>query len=347
MTENGIDVADYQAGIGNVGQQFIFVKATEGTSYANPYMQAQLATAPHKGLYHFASGGSVIEEANWFLQHYVKGTVPILDYEASALTLWSVANVKQWLDYVYKHTGVKPLLYMSLAVENERNWSICTGYPLWVAQYNTMSPQYGFQPRAIYGHLRNWKSAAAFQYHSNTHLPGWGGGLDADVLLVPWSSLISGSNQEEDEEMNWHPEVKYNELGRFMVNRNSKPDNGAPLYADSKLTKKIGIRKYGMIYKVGRAKDGAVECGTNQWFSQADGLTKINPLAVNANAIAICKITTNDAWTQNAPKPARQGIKYLAKGSCWTVHGRVGKYLLVGNDKTGKYIDGDKCVIVL
>lgn len=342
MTENGIDVASYQPGIGNVGQQFIFVKATEGTNYVNPYMQAQLATANHKGLYHFASGGNVIAEAKWFLSHWQKGTLPILDYEASALRLWSVNNVKQWLDYVYKQTGIKPLLYMSLAVENERDWSICTGYPLWVAQYNTMTPQYGFQPRGLYGHLRNWKQAAVFQYHSNTYLSGWSSGLDVDVLLVPWNSLMQGSQQKEDEEMSWHPLVKYNELGRFKVNRKE-----ANLYSDNKLTKLIGNRKYGQEFKIGRATGGAVEAGTNQWFSQADGLTKINPLAVNANAKAICKIVTNDAYTQNLPKPGQKGIAYLKKDTRYKVFGRVGKYLLIGDNTIGKYVDGDKALIEL
>jgi GH25 family lysozyme M1 (1,4-beta-N-acetylmuramidase) len=341
MAENGIDVSSYQPGIGNIGQQFVFVKATEGTTYANPYMQAQLATAPHKGLYHFASGGNVIAEANWFLAHWQKGTLPILDYEANALKLWTVDNVRQWLNYVYSKTGIKPLLYMSLAVENERDWSSCTGYPLWVAQYNTMAPQYGFQPRPLYGRLRNWHQAAVFQYHSNTYLPGWSGGLDVDVLLVPWSDLLT-NNKKEDVEMSWHPQVKCNELGRFKVNRQQ-----ASLYADSTLSKQTGARQYGEEFKVFRAANGAVNVGDSQWFSQADGLTKINPLAVNVNAKAICKITAGDAWTQNLPTSGQPGIKHLIKGQAYAVHGRVGKYLLVGDTRTGKYIDGDKADIVL
>lgn len=341
MALNGIDVASYQAGIGNVGQQFVFVKATQGTTYTNPYMQAQLATAPKKGLYHFADGGNVKAEAGYFLSRWQKGTMPILDYEAQALTQWSVSDVKAWLDYVYSKTGIKPLLYMSLAVENERDWSSCTGYPLWVAQYNTMNAQYGFQPRPIYGHLRNWKQAAVFQYHSATYLPGWRGPLDADVLLVPWESLLTNS-KEEDVEMSWHPEVKYNQLGQFMVN---KPE--ASLYADSTLKQAVGTHKYGNTYKITKAHGGAVEAGSKQWFSQADGLTKINPLSVNTGAEAECEIIADDAWTQNQPTSGQPGIKHLAKGQHYVVHGRVGKYLRVGNEQTGKYIDGDKALIVL
>ena len=341
MAENGIDVSSYQPGIGNIGQQFVFVKATEGTNYVNPYMRPQLATAPHKGLYHFASGNSVVAEADWFLAHWQRGVLPILDYEGNALTAWSVADVKQWLDYVYSKTGIKPLLYMSLAVENERNWSSCTGYPLWIAQYNTMNAQYGFQPRPLYGRLRNWHQAAVFQYHSNTYLPGWSGGLDVDVLLVPWNDLLT-SNKKEDVEMSWHPQVKCNELGRFKVNRQV-----AALYADSKLAKPVDSRKYGQEFKISRAMGGAVEAGDKQWFSQADGLTKINPLAVNTGAEAECEISADDAWTQNLPTSGQPGVKRLAKGQHYVVHGRIGKYLRVGNEQTGKFIDGDKALIVL
>jgi len=141
--------------------------------------------------------------------------------------------------------------------------------------------------------------------------------------------------------MSWHPEVKYNELGRFKVNQ----DKGCDLYDSDKLNNPIATGKKGE-YKIFRAENGAVEAGKSQWFSQADGLTKINPLSTNTNAKVICKVVTDGVYTQNDTKPSK-GITTAPKGSTYQVHGRVGKYLIVGNATSGKYLDGDKCVIVL
>ncbi|MFK0297339.1 GH25 family lysozyme, partial [Streptomyces sp. NPDC090442] len=58
MTVRGIDVSSYQPSTYNTnGRDFVFVKATEGTSYINPRQSAQAAQARRNGLvvgfYHF------------------------------------------------------------------------------------------------------------------------------------------------------------------------------------------------------------------------------------------------------------------------------------------------------
>lgn len=199
MTLNGIDVADYQSGIGKVAGNFRIIKATEGTGYTNPALKAQVKTAPALlGFYHFASNGNYKKEADYFISRvkpYIGKAVLVLDYEPSRP---SVSWAKNWLDYVYSKTGVRPLIYMGLAVENVYNWStVAKDYGLWVSQYNNYNRVSGFKPRSIYGTVKHWKSTAMFQYTSSGRLSGWNANLDFDVFYgdkLVWAkyAAISG-----------------------------------------------------------------------------------------------------------------------------------------------------------
>lgn len=185
MVLHGIDTASYQAGIGKVASDFRIIKATEGTGYTNPALQGQIATAPAlKGFYHFASNGNVEAEANHFIntiRGYIGSAILVLDYEPKYP---SVSWAKAWLETVYKKTGVRPLIYLGLSVENNYNWSsvAAENFGLWVAQYNNYNVVSGFNPRNIYGSVKHWKSNAIFQYTSTGRLPGWGGNLDFNVF---------------------------------------------------------------------------------------------------------------------------------------------------------------------
>ncbi|MEU4150828.1 GH25 family lysozyme [Streptomyces sp. NPDC026659] len=68
----GVDVAAYQSSTYDLkGLDFVFVKATEGTSYANPKMPAQVARAREAGLvtgfYHFQRKGNPEAQAAYFV----------------------------------------------------------------------------------------------------------------------------------------------------------------------------------------------------------------------------------------------------------------------------------------
>jgi hypothetical protein len=74
VTVLGIDVASYQGTSYNTtGLGFVFVKATESTSYVNPKHDAQIAYGRTHGLipghYHFQRPGSPTAQAAFFLQH--------------------------------------------------------------------------------------------------------------------------------------------------------------------------------------------------------------------------------------------------------------------------------------
>lgn len=198
MSLKGFDVASYQAGM-NVGEaagDFVLVKATEGIDYTNPefngHAKQTLSAGKKLGVYHFIRNDSDIKkQANYFLttvKPYIGKAMLVLDFEnTTGSTIQNQAGVglaKQWLDYVYQQTGVRPVLYTGLSCENALDWSsvVKANYGLWIAQYNNYNVVNGYQPRDLYGSLKNWKTAIMFQYTSTGRLPGWSGDLDFDVF---------------------------------------------------------------------------------------------------------------------------------------------------------------------
>ena len=75
MALNGIDISSWQSGINLavVPCDFVVIKATEGTNYVNPdyeraYNQAK-ASGKCLGVYHYANGGNIQAEADYFLSN--------------------------------------------------------------------------------------------------------------------------------------------------------------------------------------------------------------------------------------------------------------------------------------
>lgn len=198
MSLNGFDVASYQAGmnVGEVAGDFVLVKATEGIDYTNPefngHAKQTLSAGKKLGVYHFIRNDSDIKkQANYFLttvKPYIGKAMLVLDFEnTTGSTIQNQAGVglaKQWLDYVYQKTGARAVLYTGISCENALDWSsvVKANYGLWIAQYNNYNVVNGYQPRDLYGSLKNWKTAIMFQYTSTGRLPGWNGNLDFDVF---------------------------------------------------------------------------------------------------------------------------------------------------------------------
>lgn len=187
MSLNGIDVSNWQKGINlaAVPADFVIMKATEGTSYLSPdcdrqYQQAKKA-GRLLGVYHYANGGNVQAEADWFLkniQGYIGEAILVLDWEPTNNPTFGSNDkswCKSWCDYVYSKTGVKPMVYISKAYMNRIRG--IGDYGLWVAQYASKKQVNGYQKTP-------WNegaySCAIRQYTSNGRLSGYSGPLDLD-----------------------------------------------------------------------------------------------------------------------------------------------------------------------
>jgi GH25 family lysozyme M1 (1,4-beta-N-acetylmuramidase) len=198
----GMDVSAYQgdvdwgAAVSN-GARFAYLKATEGTTYTNPYFWSQsggsFEAGVIRGAYHFAlpntSGGTA--QANWFVDHGGGWTPdgltlpPALDIEynpygaacyglsPSAMVDW----IREFSDTVRDRTGRYPAIYTTTAW-----WTTCTGNnagfgttnPLWVARY---ASSVGALPAG-------WSFQTIWQYSDSGALPG-----DQDYFNGPYDRL--------------------------------------------------------------------------------------------------------------------------------------------------------------
>lgn len=198
MSMNGIDISNWQQDInaGAVPADFVIVKATQGTTYVSPscdrqYQQA-IAAGKLVGVYHYASGGGAVAEADFFLKNidgYLKRAILVLDWEKGQNTAWGqgVNYAKQFLDRVYAVTGIKPLIYMSKSVCREFDWIpvVNADYGLWVAQYANNSPTgYQADPWTDDKGYGAWPGPVIFQYSSAGRLAGYDGNLDINIAYM-------------------------------------------------------------------------------------------------------------------------------------------------------------------
>lgn len=172
------------------GARFAYVKATESTTYVNPYFRGQFDGARDAGLlhgaYHFAlpdkSTGKA--QAEYFLRNgggwRADGWTlpPALDVERNpyGATCYglsraaTVAWIRDFSDEVRARTGRRPVIYTSTEW-----WTACTGgtaafardHPLWVADY-------GARPHPLPAGWRYW---TFWQHDDGGPLPG-----DQDVF---------------------------------------------------------------------------------------------------------------------------------------------------------------------
>ena len=187
-TVSGPDVASYQhpggksinwATVHTAGKQFVFIKATEGTRYRNPYFAGDWSGSHAAGLlhgaYHFARpngrAGSAAAQARVFVATAGRARSagdlpPTLDLEVTGglgpakLISWT----RQWLTAVQNLTGRKPMIYSYpyFWAHNMRGTTAFRDHRLWGASY-------GSRPTTFAGAWTTW---TFWQYSSTTRLSG-------------------------------------------------------------------------------------------------------------------------------------------------------------------------------
>lgn len=138
---HGIDVSGYQSSNYDIrGQSFVFVKATEGSSYVNPKYHDQLAHGRSNGLvighYHFEHHGSVASQVEYFIEHadVKKGEIIALDWEQRGL---NTADKDVWLKAIKKHyPNNKVILYTYTSMWKGVDSSNFVQDGLWIADPN-------------------------------------------------------------------------------------------------------------------------------------------------------------------------------------------------------------------
>ncbi len=203
---NGIDVASYQhsngaaidwTAVAGSGVEFAYVKATEGTTYVNPYYQSDAQAAKQAGLYVGAyayvrpDSNDAVAQADKLLTVAPVASdgrtlPPMIDiewpYSGSGVSdaCWGLTptQMSTWLrsfvDRVHARIGRAPTIYT-----NNFWWDPCTGNnttfgssPLSIAHYNG-SPT----PLPL-----GWANWTFWQHTDAATVPGIVGGVDADVF---------------------------------------------------------------------------------------------------------------------------------------------------------------------
>ena len=204
---NGIDISRYQKGINlaAVPSDFVIVKASQGSSSSvYPTFKEQIEQADSLGkllgVYHYASQGGAIAEAEKFLRtvdKYIGRAILCLDWEGQDNpNFGNPEYAVAWLKYVKQKTGITPFIYMSKSVcrQYKNRWD--ASFPLWCAQYanyqytgyksNPWTDPYGYGP---------WANCQIFQYSSRGRLPGYFGDLDLDKAYITrdqWKQYAEG-----------------------------------------------------------------------------------------------------------------------------------------------------------
>ena len=211
MSLRVIDAASHQGDMKQSAMDFdaLIVKATEGTTYVNPFcdgeFQEALKLGKKLGVYHFArnaNGNTPEAEAKFFVENtrgYIGKAIPVLDWEDKDTS--NVAWALKWLQEVEKAYGCKPMLYTSESVVNAYDWSaVAAGdYGLWCAKYRDYIPDYNWDMAGAgpAPSIKWWKTMALWQWTSAGRLNGHDGNLDCSIFYgdaADWDKYVGVSN---------------------------------------------------------------------------------------------------------------------------------------------------------
>lgn len=204
---DGPDVSSYQhpygapikwATVAKTGKEFAIVKATEGTSYTNPWFKTDYSRIRQvhmvRGSYHFARPGypistTALAQARYYVRRLgttarmSKTLPPALDLEVTgglgrgALVTWA----QTFLLNVRRLTGRTPMLYTYPSF-----FSFALGDPVALARYPLWMASYG-------GGVDS--TASLWQYTSTASVRGIRGSVDMSKLVATatsWRSLSDG-----------------------------------------------------------------------------------------------------------------------------------------------------------
>src|SRR3954471_17968743 len=201
----GPDVSSWSHGgaiswqaIKNSGSSFVFIKATEGTRYTNPYFARDWRNsgAAHllHGAYHFARPSSRAYSARTQARHFVRvmggrlqrrSLPPVLDLEVSGglsprhLIAWT----HTWLTTVKRLTSRTPMVYSYPAFwwRQMSHTTAFRSYPLWGACYCSQPTRFG----GAWSHWTFW------QYSATSHVRGVRGQVDMNRFNGTRAQLLA------------------------------------------------------------------------------------------------------------------------------------------------------------
>jgi GH25 family lysozyme M1 (1,4-beta-N-acetylmuramidase) len=192
----GADISHYQnqAGINwdKLQTDFLIIKATQGKSYVDPYLNLNKKMAREKGFalgyYHFANGGMPADEAKHFCKNVgwdlKKGEFIVLDWEINDKNPQGWCKV--WSDYVEAELKVKPIIYTNEARVKSIDWTLIVNNNngLWCAKYGVNNGKPNTPP--VSG---DWPFWMMWQYTSRGKVNGINGNVDLNYCKMDVKTL--------------------------------------------------------------------------------------------------------------------------------------------------------------
>lgn len=201
----GIDVSEWQGRIDfsrvrNSGIRIVYIKATQGTDYVDPYFEQNYRDADKEGLaigfYHYVTARTVsdAEEQARYFASYIRGkhqrARPVMDFETfGKLTRPEIHEIALcFLTALEAETSHIPAIY-SDSYNASTNFADdrLRRYPLWIAEYDVTRPD-----------MENlWSSWSGWQYTDRGTVDGINGEVDRDyfrhTILLDASATDDGT----------------------------------------------------------------------------------------------------------------------------------------------------------
>ncbi len=209
---NGIDVSQFQGEINfkqvkNSGIDIVYIRASEGTDYIDPYFKENYEEARKNGLktgfYHYLTARTTEEareEAEFFVSN-IRGTQPdcklAMDFEEFGnLSINEINEIsKVFLETVQKLSEKECIIYSDAYNATETfDDELARKYAIWVADYFTNEP----------ANNGKWSTWVGFQYTDIGRINGINGNVDRDyftngVLLNNTSEIPTDTTNGKDQ----------------------------------------------------------------------------------------------------------------------------------------------------
>ena len=213
----GIDVSNWQGYINyeqvkKAGIEIVYIKASEGTNYKDPYFDVNYQNAKNNGLkvgfYHFLTAVNIqeAEEQARFFSSVISKKIPdcklVLDYEVFGGVPATLINqiARSFMEETKRLTNKDVILYSDLY--NSRtvfSKELAEDYELWIADYTNSQNLENSQS--------NWNNWIGWQYSNMGRISGINGYVDRDIftkeiLLNEKTEIPENNNSNNVENIN-------------------------------------------------------------------------------------------------------------------------------------------------
>lgn len=223
----GIDVSNWQGYIDysrvrQAGIQVVYIKASQGRTYRDPYLEINYQNAKANGLkvgfYHFLTATNVREaeqEANFFAS-VIAGKEPdcklVMDYETfqgvGVTTINQIAET--FLQKVQQLTGKQTIVYSNLYdSQHIFNKNLANQYELWLAYYGN--------DQNLTSITSNWNEWIGIQYDDKGIIPGINGYVDRDNFTA--SIFLSETGEIPDQGNSGSENTSGGETIRYTIKK--------------------------------------------------------------------------------------------------------------------------------